>query len=460
MAIRSSQGTGVVVSLVVFILMTVFLLVLSILFYAQKNREMESRIDADDTLEQYIEKNERQSEVFSNIAAMAAQNRQSVAGYLNSRHETLMTWVDGSPTTTLESVQSAMVGINIDEAGSVRNAVLTMSRDLAARQREINALNLSVLELNDQLADAQGRAAIERQNGENRVQAIQAELAAYRQAGEEYSSEVFDTVSQLELAQDRLRNRYTGEIAGLQDENDALYQDVMTLRSRVEEFQRLFDQSRLKPKDPAALVDGRVIETAGTVDEVYIDLGRVDRIALGMTFEVYDDAAQVRPNEESGEYPRGKASLQVIKVGETTSMAKVTRTTTGHPVLRGDVLANAVYDPDHHLKFLVHGQYDMDRDGRASSNEAEYLKGQIRQWGGEVVDGDEIPGDLDFLVLGVQPGNPMEPRSEAGERAMWKYGEQKRAYQQYMDLLDAARQAQIPVLNANRLYILTGSTGR
>ena len=36
MAIRSGAGTGVIVSLVVFVLTTVFLLVLSIVFYAGK----------------------------------------------------------------------------------------------------------------------------------------------------------------------------------------------------------------------------------------------------------------------------------------------------------------------------------------------------------------------------------------------------------------------------------------
>ena len=41
MAIRSGAGTGVIVSLVVFVLATVFLLVLSIVFYAANREQAE-----------------------------------------------------------------------------------------------------------------------------------------------------------------------------------------------------------------------------------------------------------------------------------------------------------------------------------------------------------------------------------------------------------------------------------
>ena len=37
--------------------------------------------------------------------------------------------------------------------------------------------------------------------------------------------------------------------------------------------------------------------------------------------------------------------------------------------------------------------------------------------------------------------------------------EQRLKYQQYQDLFQAAQKSDIPVLNSNRLYILTGQTG-
>ena len=49
MAIRSSSGTGVVVSLVVFVLCTVFLLILSIVFYAGKSDAQQTAADVKGT---------------------------------------------------------------------------------------------------------------------------------------------------------------------------------------------------------------------------------------------------------------------------------------------------------------------------------------------------------------------------------------------------------------------------
>ena len=41
----------------------------------------------------------------------------------------------------------------------------------------------------------------------------------------------------------------------------------------------------------------------------------------------------------------------------------VTRSVPGQPLVRGDVVANAVYDPNYRFKFLVHGKFDIDADG-------------------------------------------------------------------------------------------------
>ena len=195
-------------------------------------------------------------------------------------------------------------------------------------------------------------------------------------------------------------------------------------------------------KDPANLVDGEIIEVAGRGDQVYIDRGKSDQIVLGMTFEVYDDAAQIRPDDE-GNFPRGKASIQVVKVGDTTSTAKVTRATKGRPIVSNDVVANAIYDPTYTFKFLVHGRFDVDGDEIATLEETDYLRRQIEAWGGEVVSGDQITGDLDFLVLGIEPVNLPNPTDSATATQMQQILEQRLKYQQYQDLFQAAQKSRI-----------------
>jgi hypothetical protein len=207
-------------------------------------------------------------------------------------------------------------------------------------------------------------------------------------------------------------------------------------------------------------VDARVIDVPSGSDQIFLDKGKKDRIVLGMTFEVYSDSNQIRVNPQTGEVPRGKASLQVVKVNDTTCVAKVTRSSPGQPVIRGDVVANAVYDPQQTYKFLIHGKYDVDGDGKPTETEAEYLRSLVLQWGGTVVSGDSLPGDLDFLVLGATPPNPPPPPQDAPQALINDWIKRKEAYDLYNRLFKSAQDAQIPVLNANRFFILTGFVDR
>ena len=54
MAVRSGAGTGVVVSLVVFILTTFFLLVLTIVFYSGQSKAEVAQADAEKQLSVYV----------------------------------------------------------------------------------------------------------------------------------------------------------------------------------------------------------------------------------------------------------------------------------------------------------------------------------------------------------------------------------------------------------------------
>jgi hypothetical protein len=128
--------------------------------------------------------------------------------------------------------------------------------------------------------------------------------------------------------------------------------------------------------------------------------------------------------------------------------------------VRHNVVANAVYDPNYVFKFLVHGKFDVDIDGRPTETEADFLRSLIVNWGGEVVSGEQLPGDLDFLVLGVEPREPMPPRPDATEFELDAWVQKRRAHERYHALFRQASEAQIPVLNANRFFILIGYTDR
>jgi hypothetical protein len=81
-------------------------------------------------------------------------------------------------------------------------------------------------------------------------------------------------------------------------------------------------------------------------------------------------------------------------------------------------------------------------------------------WGGDIVTGEDLPGDLDFLVLGAEPPLPPPLRHDATAHEVEVWARKKQAHETYNQLKRQATDAQMPVLNANRFFILTGYTVR
>lgn len=460
MAVRSGAGTGVVVSLVVFILTTVFLLVLTIVFYAGKSHEMEERAKAESMLAEYVKPNQRSSDMFKGFQAAARDGGQSVAQYLNSRYESVMTFAGGDPAGGVDALKLEVSKYGVKDTDTLRNRLGELHRNLNASQNENKSLNEQMGRMNDQLAEKDAQLNQARQEHQQAIDGVEAQIAGYRDAAEEYRKRLDEAIDGLNRAKDTMRSRYESEIGDLRSEIDHLSRENGILKGKIEVFEKIRADSHMKGQHPGMMVDGTIIDAPGSSDQVFIDRGKKDRIVLGMTFEVYSDRAQIRLNPQTGEVPRGKASLQVIKVSDTTSTCKVTRTVPGQPLVRGDVVANSVYDPTYRFKFLVHGKFDIDGDGRPTETEAEYLRSLVINWGGTVVSGESLPGDLDFLVLGEEPPRPVPPPDDASAVLIQDYVKKNEANAKYNELFRQARDAQIPVLNANRFFILIGHTDR
>jgi hypothetical protein len=463
MATRTSSGTGVVVSLVVFVLCTVFLLVLTIVFYSGKAKATQAQIEAQGNLAKYVTREQRQRDAIKALERDANPNRgESVVKMLQEQYQNLMGYVSGNPTMPLNTLQSQFQqGYGVAEGSSVRDTLQQMKGDLNAcgMERDSNASQLAAA--HDEITGLNNDLEQLKEQHQEELNAVLGKIDKYEKDAEQYRAEVQKVKGEYYSSIDRLRDKYEGDIARLENEKDQLHQERVVLKERLSEYQEILNDTRLRAQDPATLVDGHVVDTIGGSKEVYIDRGKQQRIVLGMTFEVYDNEAALQEVDQlTGELPRGKASLQVIQVRETTSKCMITRAVPGRPVVKTDVIANAVYDPNYVFKFLVHGKFDVDGDGRPSETEAEFLRSLIVSWGGAVVDSETLPGDLDFLVLGMEPPLPPDLRPDATEFQIDDWVRKRRAYEKYHELFNQAREAQIPVLNANRFFILIGYTER
>ncbi len=464
MVARTSAGTGIVVSLVVFVLTTVFLLILSIVFYSARSNAQQDAEAAEERLSRYVSRAQRNDEKIKSLESSANPSRnESVVKYLIDDNADLMAYLSGDGGAAAQTVKDDLkrrFGVPDDGSESVSGVLGRMATDLRQRQTELDGLNAKVTDRDQEIDQLEARIKSLGEAHAQEIARLKQDFEAYATAVEDYRTRQQQVAGEYDGAKDRLRDEYEERITSAVNRADTLDQERVTLQERVNMLQEELAKNRIKPDDPAKLVDGRIIEAAGAAGQVFIDRGSKNRIARGMTFEVYDDeSALLQSDPNTGEQPRGKASLQVIKVGETTSTCKITRSVPGRPVIRNDVVANAVYDPTYQFKFLVFGKFDVDNDGRPSDDEAEYLRNRIVDWGGVVVTGDELPGDLDFLVLGIEPTQPM-PLGDTSQVQVDLYVQKKQAYQKYQDLFRQAREAQIPVLNANRFFVLIGDVGR
>ncbi len=453
MAIRSGAGTGVIVSLVVFVLTTVFLLVLCIVFYTGKNKQLEETTKVENTLNSFVTPEEESRDSFQRVVAEAKASRRSVSGYLNSELESLRKLVLGDPSASQEQIKSSFAD-SISKGGSLKLAFDNLSRKLLERQQELDS---RVIELENARTQINNMQQIIDNSVSSNDQTVAAAKTQWQDIHDESALLAQNTDTHFSTRTQR-DNRLTlgmkSQIEQLVLERDSLLTDKTLLASTAADLREIINSSRMSSADPATLVDGLVLDAVGT-DRVFIDRGSNDRIVLGMSFEIYDDATQLRVNKD-GKLPRGKASIEIIKVGKTTSTAKVTQATPGRPIVRDNIIVNAIYDPDYRYKFMVHGVFDADGDSLPEHNNS-FIKDRIVSWGGVVVEDQvTLPGDLDFLVLGIQPEEPMPLPRNAAETMVDDYVRKKEAFLDYTSLLEQAQNVQVPVLNANRLDILTG----
>ncbi len=454
MAIRSNASPGITIALIVFVLLSILLLAGSILLWGRWEEARQAEATAKEELVSLRADREQSAPWYERLEQ--AHGRDSMLAYLNGQYETLQQFSTGRVDDTYTDVEALRDQLGLSTGESLASAISDANRTKADLQAAKTALQQRVANAEDDRARLDAMLQEATRERDALVAAESEQLQGYTDADAKHSAAIQDAIADFERMQTTSRDQMNATISDQQDEIDQLTSNNKRLAARLRDLEGKINRDRLGAADPATLVDGTVLDVVGSGDLVYIDRGRNDQVVLGMTFEVYDSPAQIKADLD-GDEPRGKASIQVVKVGDSSSTAKVTRQVKGRPVLPHNVIANAIYDPEYKFKFLVHGKFDLDGDGRSTDEEAAYLRDRIQRWGGEVVSGTEVPGDLDFLVLGEAPRQPMQPTiNQRSTQAMEAYRAMRTAVDRYQSLLDQAQQAKIPVLNQNRLEILTG----
>jgi hypothetical protein len=187
--------------------------------------------------------------------------------------------------------------------------------------------------------------------------------------------------------------------------------------------------------------DGQIVQTVPDQRIAYINLGRSDHIKPGMTFAVY---SRVKGIPADG---KGKASVRVTNVFDTTAECEITTTNVGEPIVDGDVVANPVYDRNRQFNFVVAGDFDLDFDNKIEDPAGQQVSRMITEWGGNLQ--TAVDTRTDFVVLGAEPSIP------AGQEGAVT-AHQAEVRKQFETARQEARSLGIPVLTRSQFLHFVG----
>jgi hypothetical protein len=374
---------------------------------------------------------------------------------------------EGSEKSAVDEVNTALAAIKNNPALKdaslpadngltklVTNLSTKVSGDAAALEKARADLKKASDDLQAEIANHKAEIA-KRDQAVSDAQASAAKTTAdCKTAIDEKQKQVDDFSKQVEAANKQLTDsqaQFQVQLQTAQRESSDWKQKYEAVNVRLAQFKPNVKESLIRNVDA-------VITQVAPDSICYINLGYGDHVSPGLTFEVYDKFEGI-PKMNDGtsalDMPKGKASIEIINVGQNSSQCRITTNRPGITVAQGDLCVNIVYDRNIKPTFYVYGKFDMDQNGVATEGEAEILKNLITRWGGRIV--DHIGVDTDFVVMGKEPSVPLYSPEELQQPIQKaKFDEAQAALKAYNDARDQAVSLHIPVMNQNRFLYYTG----
>jgi hypothetical protein len=453
MASRSSSGIGVGITITLLGVVCLALFITTIVFLSKNNAAQRSIKTLQEETAEYVRQEERQNDTIARLRDTARKSGKSVVGYLNDSMRQTMQRTTGSPAETVAGLEKRLETIE----GASSNTLLGV---IAERERQIRDLNTKLEQadkdrqaaLNNQANEAARTKALQ-EGHQKTIAAMNTEIERYKGEVDRYRDEVNEAKNFMQSEIERIRDTAASTELALNQKIRALENEGLQLKDQLAKLRGEKNNEILRGRPEESLVDASIISIDPGANTVTLDRGRRDKVVLGMQFAVYTNSSSIRPGP-GGEYPAGKAAVEIINIGDASSTARVIQETRGNPIVRGDVVANAIYDPNKVYTFLVYGNFDANGDGMATQHEAEDVKAVIAAWGARTT--TELTGDVDFLVLGQRPQLPPRPGVESPLPVVLEYQRIDQMANRYDELFQQATATSIPVLNENRLYTLIG----
>jgi len=474
---QSSRG-GLLTFAVVSSIVAVTCLVFSIYFYVASNKAETERDALRKKYTNVIADAQLASADISDLDAVKTDEKLQPLGYnasmkafdvLIKQRDDLAGRVNGAGSRWADAMQTAeqtrlaaeaqvkgaeLPALPADLNGTVR----TLAGKVVAQQTQLQQLQDQLAATTKQVEDLNGQTAGARAAMDAQLATVRAEADKAREETNTYSTSKDADVAKLQADFESLTKQNEDQKAQLNVQIQDLNKQIEKFRTQNQSLLGKLAGNRVNTADAVVRTsDGQIIRVVNSTT-VYIDLGAGDQISPGLTFQVYDRVEGVPAiGEETGDdnLPRGKAAIEVVRVGSGSSECRIIRSQPGYTVVEGDVISNLVYDRNTKYTFMVYGNFDLDQNGVATPGDTEVIRRLVTQWGAKLT--DRVTVNTDFLVLGAEPQIPGYTREELEDPInAAKDAEARAALDAYTQVLGAARELNIPVLNQNRFLYYVG----
>jgi hypothetical protein len=453
MASKTSAGLGVLVFLNVSWVLALALLITSIILFARVQRLTDDVAKAQQDLDAAVRADQRDDR-WEELKSLS--KNAGVVRFLDTKLQELAMSVGGSRRDDPEALVTKIKAAS-PEATPLLALLTNRNSEIEGLKGQLQAAEDARQAANSDLLATVDRVKALQEEHQKTIASLNAEIDSYKSGTGQYRADLETTKEDMNTRVNTIRTDSESTIASLEGQARDLEQQLLIANDQLRRLKQEQSADALRAAPEEAIVDGRIVGVNAAAKQVYLGLGKRDRLVLGMSFEVYADASAIAPLP-SGEYPRGKGTIEITKIDETSSIARIIRENAGSTILNGDVVANAVYDPKKAYTFTVYGNFDTNRDDAFTPAEIQDIKGLIESWNGKIA--DDITGDTDFLVLGVRPVLPPQPKPDDPVELIQRWVQLSRQATKYDELFEKATRAGIPILNQNRLYTLTGVHGR
>lgn len=461
MAVRPATrgGDGMLYGLIAFVILFVASLG-AFIWQLTNNKELETKLtSANKQVRDFGEppayyKDEAQARG-SSVAATMDTQLKSLATLISGKVDMLPPGLEAESRRTLKQIADANPGL-INANDTLLTALNKLGTGYSKKDQALSAMKAERDELATMNESISAGNMVQRKEFQEKVTELSENLARVEQEKQDAIAAKDQQFAELQSASDAQADEMNRSRAQKQATDREAEIKVARLERSNSDLQKKIDELKPSAFDVNALLtkaDGRVMRAIPGSDVVYINLGSRDKIRAGMGFEVFSPLGE----RTEGEY-RGKASVEIVTVLDTTSEARITRQTALKPIVEGDLLVNVAFEKNRKTRFVVRGDFDLDYDGEVDFDGAERVTGLIREWGGTVV--AEVDPSVDFVVLGTGPqapdvlqGRPISSvvddliTTRSKERANWQA------------VVDNAHGLNIPVLTQTQFLYLTGERG-